>query len=619
MIAMTRESIKTNPPDILFSSTEMLSKQSTDWQTRSAARVEGPKRDTARAAGRGPHLHRCHGRPGRPDAPALAQCRIASSGRPSPVFVGLSATLRDAGDFMSTLTGVDRAQVESIAPASTDMLPTSREYGLVLRGDPVSGASLLSTTIQTAMLLSRVLDNQAGIYGSVAFAFTDDLDVINRLHDNLRDAEGHDPYGIARGRVLADLRSPANDQASARYPDGQSWDLPNKLGRMNRKMRVARTTSQDTGVDAAADIIVATSSLEVGFNDPRVGAVIQHKAPRDMASFLQRRGRAGRKLAMRPITAVVLSDYGRDRITYQSYERLLDPEISARTLPVGNRFVLKIQATHALARLDLPEDERRRALGDAGPAERGPCNNRTAEVAGLLARLLDRCRDPAGTRTCICDGALQITEDEANAVLWEEPRSLMLSVVPTALRRLESMEAAWATMTRAPRTREPLPEFMTRALFEPLNTPDVQFILPFKDGEPQTMAIAQALREAVPGSVQPALRACPVRPRDLAAGAGDGDELALTEVVARGHSLGSWTADGEEFRVVRPLGAQTREAGARRWCSRPRPTPSGARPSSTRLSPWLTSTFRSRRSGRSSWTGSGSACMSPAVRCRSDG
>ncbi len=117
---------------------------------------------------------------------------------------------------------------------------------------------------------------------------------------------------------------------------------------MDRALRIARTSSQDTGVDSAADVIAATSSLEVGFNDPRVGAVIQHKAPRDMASFLQRRGRAGRELAMRPMTVVVLSDYGRDRIAYQTYESLLDPEIDARTLPVSNRFVVKIQATHAL-------------------------------------------------------------------------------------------------------------------------------------------------------------------------------------------------------------------------------------------------------------------------------
>jgi Lhr-like helicase len=39
--------------------------------------------------------------------------------------------------------------------------------------------------------------------------------------------------------------------------------------------------------------VVATAALEVGFNDPLVGAIIQHKAPRGMASFLQRKGPRG--------------------------------------------------------------------------------------------------------------------------------------------------------------------------------------------------------------------------------------------------------------------------------------------------------------------------------------
>ncbi|RYF57179.1 MAG: DEAD/DEAH box helicase, partial [Comamonadaceae bacterium] len=433
VVAMTRESIKNRPPDILFSSTEMLSKQATSWQF---APLLGWKGSSGTRLVLLDEVHTYTGVSGAQVALMLRRWRNADRqhGRPSPVFVGLSATLRDAGDFMATLTGVDRAHVETIAPAAVDMLPTSREYGIVLRGDPVSGASLPSTTIQTAMLLSRMLDNQPGIYGSVAFTFTDDLDVINRLYDNLRDAEGHDLYGIGRGRVLADLRSPANDQASARYPEGQSWDLPNKLGRMDRKMRVARTSSQDTGVDTGADIIVATSSLEVGFNDPRVGVVIQHKAPRDMASFLQRRGRAGRKLAMRPVTAVVLSDYGRDRITYQAYERLLDPEISARSLPIGNRFVLKIQGTHALLDWIFRKTNADARWVMQAPLK-GALNNRTAEVAGLLARLVDSAEAQRDLALHL-RRALQITEDEANAVLWEEPRSLMLSVVPTALRRL---------------------------------------------------------------------------------------------------------------------------------------------------------------------------------------
>ena len=97
-----------------------------------------------------------------------------------------------------------------------------------------------------------------------------------------------------------------------------------------------------------SDLIVATAALEIGYNDPDVGAVMQHKAPRDWAAFLQRRGRAGRRRVMRPWTTVVLSDYGRDRLAYQAYEQLFDPELPQRSLPVGNRYVLRMQATFAL-------------------------------------------------------------------------------------------------------------------------------------------------------------------------------------------------------------------------------------------------------------------------------
>ena len=182
----------------------------------------------------------------------------------------------------------------------------------------------------------------------------------------------------------------------------------------------------------------------------------------------------------------------------------------------------------------------------------GSMNNRTDEVAGLLARLLDN-TDVQRDLTMHLRSALQITEDEANAVLWEEPRSLMLSVVPTALRRLESRWKPLGEEDPGAHDKEPLPEFMTRALFEPLNTPDVQFTLPFKDSELQTMPIAQALREAVPGRFSRRFGHArsdhatwlPVPP--------NGDELALNEVVLRGHNLGSWAAGGDEFAVVRPL------------------------------------------------------------------
>jgi len=66
-----------------------------------------------------------------------------------------------------------------------------------------------------------------------------------------------------------------------------------------------------------------------------------------MASFLQRKGRGGRKRTMRPWTVVVLSDYGRDRIAYQNYDRLFSPVLEKRSLPITNRYVIRMQAVFA--------------------------------------------------------------------------------------------------------------------------------------------------------------------------------------------------------------------------------------------------------------------------------
>lgn len=555
-VALTRDSMITRPPDILFSSTEMLSQQST---SAGLGRLLGWRGVNGTRLVLLDEAHTYSGAHGAQVGLMLRRWRHANRqwGASAPVMIGLSATLRDAGDFFATLTGTERSTVEVIAPAPDDMLPTSREYGIVLRGDPISGASLLSTTIQTAMLLCRTLDTTPGTYGSVTFAFTDNLDVINRLYDNLRDAEGILPNGRAGGAILANLRNPQEPQAADRYLDGQSWDLPAHLQRMDRALRVARTSSQDVGTDANADVVTATSSLEVGFNDPRVGAVIQHKAPRDLASFLQRRGRAGRRLEMRPITAVVLSDYGRDRIAYQTYERLLDPEIDARTLPINNRYIIKMQSTHALldwlARKSTADV--RAILSPPRPRWSDP---KASQVLTLLREVLAKAERQQDLAEYL-RRSLTLTPDEVQAALWEEPRSLLLSVVPTALRRLE---AAWRTLPGdadpGAQERAPLPEFMTTSLFASLNTPDVRFELPagFAD-QHATMPIAQALRDAVPGRVSRRFGYANARARTWLPVPSPGLDLDLQDVIARGHGLGTWTAsDGQSYEVVRPLALQ---------------------------------------------------------------
>src|SRR5262249_26342110 len=96
-----------------------------------------------------------------------------------------------------------------------------------------------------------------------------------------------------------------------------------------------------------ANVVIATSALEVGFNDSTVGAVIQHKAPHSLASLLQRKGRSGRERKMRPWMVVVTSAYGRDRWAFQHAEYLFNPLLNDLHLPIENYYVRKIQAVFA--------------------------------------------------------------------------------------------------------------------------------------------------------------------------------------------------------------------------------------------------------------------------------
>ncbi len=284
--------------------------------------------------------------------------------------MGLSATLRRLPRFFADLTGLQHGSVAEIAPLSSELEAEGADYQVAVRGDSSWATSLLSTTIQTLMLMRRILaprDEPLSLAGRRVFAFTDRLDGINRLLENTRDAEAryadsNNPR--AKGTVLAGLRRVDAPDHDARYADGQAGDLAASIGHRLElnptrasSLIVSRTTAQDTGVDPNADIVVATASLEVGYDDPSVGAIVQHKAPKSAAAFLQRKGRAGRlrkqrpdgtSISMRPWTVVVLSDFGRDRIAYQDYEHIFSPTLKPRHLPTNNRALLRMQATYAL-------------------------------------------------------------------------------------------------------------------------------------------------------------------------------------------------------------------------------------------------------------------------------
>lgn len=511
---LTRKSLIATPPDILFTTTEMLNQRLSD-------NVLNQLFGIGAHAVRPPELvlldevHTYEGRHGAQVAYLLRRWQYLVE---QPLrFVGLSATLREATSFFSALTGVWQTLVEEISPNRDEMQFEGAEYMLALRGDPVSRSALLSTTIQTCMLLQRCLDTKTadlaqsvslGAFGQRTFVFTDDLDVKNRLYFGLLDAEGRTDQGLPATRRapnggLAILRRAGT--SSSRYLGGQDWRACEHIGHsLSSRLDIKKVSSQERGVDPNADVIVATAALEVGFDDPSVGAVVQHKAPRSMAGFLQRKGRAGRSRGMRPWTVVVLSDYGRDRIAYQGYDLLFDPELPARTLPLSNRYITRMQAVFAAI------DYFGKKLQDAPSGSvwsdltEPKKNQRTGRLIKEVRTILE---SDNGTRKLesYVSRALRLPKGDVPAVMWEYPRPLMTTALPTALRRLTSSWSAFGQSGTDLLTRNnPLPDFVPASLFADLNLAEVRIDLPVRNGYEdahQGMPVFSALREFAPGRV----------------------------------------------------------------------------------------------------------------------
>jgi len=517
-LVLTRESLGAAPPDILFTTTEMLNQRMSDLRYRALFGIGLPLRRRPLFALLD-EVHTYVGTSGAQSALVLRRWRHLL-GAPV-VWCGLSATLQEAPRFFADLVGLSIDQVAEVTPAPHEMTEEGAEYQVVLRGDALLEASLLSTTIQSSMLLARMMDPVAGepsqgAFGRRLFVFTDNLDVINRLYNNLQDAEAYTIFGRPdpSRSPLAALRAGGSDDDVERDLDGQRWRACEKIGRdLSNRLVVGRTSSQDPGVLAGADVIVATPSLEVGYNDDQVGAVIQHKAPRNMASFLQRKGRAGRQRKMRPLTVTVLSDYGRDKIAFQAYEHLFDPVLPPQYLPVKNEYVLRMQAIFAL--LDwlgqqVQEGPTAGWMWDLLSRPKTVVNGVVRQQVESVLQALARGEIAVlGSLRAHLRQALQIPAETVETILWDPPRALLLEAVPTLVRRYfrqwQLVKPQGSVTTDLQVDWHPLPDFIPRNLFSDLSLPEVQVHIPpaTVNHEPrqEAMPIVQALQQLAPGRV----------------------------------------------------------------------------------------------------------------------
>lgn len=513
-IVLTRERMKKEPPDILFTSTEMLNRLMSDLSARELIGIGAEQTPRLVLLD---EVHTYSGIHGAQVALLLRRWQHAVGH--SLHFTGLSATLEDAQTFFSQLTAIKQHFVDVIN-VGEDLEEEGKEYQLILRGDPSSGTALLSTTIQSAMLARRILESkhdQTGnnFFGTKVFVFTDDLDVTNRLYDNLRDAEGLNAWNRRKKDPLAATRRHNFfTDANKAFQAGQSWMMAERIGHdLRRSIPIDRTSSQDSGVNTGAEVVVATASLEVGFNDPEVGVVIQHKAPLDMASFMQRKGRAGRRRGMRPWTVTVLSDFGRDRMMYLNYESLFNPALSKKTLPLHNRYVLRMQAVYAFMDWVAEQLQFRRGFtfgslwnDFAAPDREGKYSfQRQQEVAAIIEEVLTKTHTSRKLENYLQE-ALGVSTDEMSALLWDPPRALFTQVLPILLRRLKT---SWGNFNdneggyERYSANHPLPEFIPSNLFSDLHLPEItfEFIDEKDEYDVPAMPIVQGLNAFAPGKV----------------------------------------------------------------------------------------------------------------------
>lgn len=529
LLPLTRQHQLNRPPDILFTTTETLNRRLGDPSEHHlfGIRQKEPPRMLLMD-----EIHLNEGFHGSQVAYLLRRWRFARGKKTGLCIVGLSATLTRADTFFSRLTGI--SNVSYITPSENDLIDEGLEYNLVLKGDPASGTTLLSTSVRTIMLLGRTLDplsNESeavsrGAWGQRIFAFSDKLDSINRLYHILKEVENpRQPY--AQWRWL-DRKKVTKDVWDARNVMGQNWWLATEIEpeSLSTGLFLDLTSSQYRGVDPNADVVIASSTLEVGYNDPKVGAVIQHKAPYGHASFLQRKGRAGRPRNMRPWMIVITSNYGRDRWVFQHAENLFDSVLPPMDLPLENYYVQKVQAVYALLdwlALRLFDVGHPGSLWTLLGSETAYQRSKEhlagrAKLKELVQQVLfdDDVRDEA---VRYIQSALDI--DEAHIIrllVWGKPRSIMLDVIPTMIRQLESkwgkvelQDDGWITQDWADNTSElPLPEFLPASLFSDLNLPEVLIQVPkrpqYRDAareirSREMLSITLGMLEFTPGKV----------------------------------------------------------------------------------------------------------------------
>ncbi len=291
--------------------------------------------------------------------------KIRSKTSSEPIFIASSATVGAPETFACQLFSTHNAHV--IRSRDVDLEDTGREYVVFVKAtnprkilirkpgekkERLTIATNLSAMIQTAFCFYHTMLKMEG--KDRIIGFVDSIDIIKRLGDNLCNAE--------RQKRLYQLRTPDQklDTALNRncphvackmlppnpytnrcqvYLDGECWWTMEAADTVPMEIYIHKSGNtrncENTDVETDDwDMMITTSSLEVGFDHPSIIGTFQYKAPMNIPGFVQRIGRGGRSPSDMPVSVVVLGSNPLDNFYFHHTMLLTNPSSDKLEIPI---------------------------------------------------------------------------------------------------------------------------------------------------------------------------------------------------------------------------------------------------------------------------------------------
>lgn len=424
-------------------------------------------------------------------------------------LVGLSATIAEPRAFFSTLTGLAQGQIEVVLPQEADLVRRGSEYFLFVKANAEERAGPVSTLLQATMVLGHNMPQPEG-ERYLTLGFADSLDLVSRWKDQLEDAESpakqlfklrdmSDPQ--MRGAAMQYFRSPTGtcggctshpDRNCVVFQEGECWwSMSHRQDALNASLQISVETSRRTASQEelrTRDLVVATSRLEVGYDDSRIMAVVQYQAPGDAASFIQRKGRAGRDYGTYPVTLMVLNPFrAQDVFYFRNSHLLTSPVFKELPLNPDNRLVQRVHGFYAMFEHFLQQ-----------------AGNQPLSFSNLQARDADRIRRWTLTPHDL-EGLLEALQ-EALGLTRDETVTLMASedgVLREGLRHLVDRLDQAPPQRYGAKGHELLRDYLPQNFFSDINLPQLDVVQ--SAGGPnranEVMDLAPGIRAVLPGKV----------------------------------------------------------------------------------------------------------------------